>query len=855
MRRFTARLFSWFRRSRVEQELEDEIAVHLAMSVADERAKGLSHDEARVAALRRFGGASQTKEAFRDSLGFPILELAWRDLLFACRLLRRHPLFAACAIATVSFGVGANTAVMSLLESVLINPLGLRHTDRVMAVRTQFVKLGLLHAETSGVEFREMQSLTDTFSAVAAMEGRAWTWLVGDEASRLVGEAVTPDFFRVFGEDPASGRFFTSADNEFCVVLSDALWRTRFGSDPAAVGRTIWLDKKPYRIVGVAPARFRFPLTAQIWTPLPLEPGRLLDSERGRNLSLLLFARRRDDVSERQAHERVRRHVETVVFDDAARGGEFSRNGYDIELTNFDRYIARDVRRPLLLLWGAASIVLVTGCANIAGLLLARSASRRGEIAIRIAVGATRAQIVRQLLLESLVIGALGGGAGLLVARWALSLLTKLALFEPDLLSLASLDWRLLAYGFGLALLSSVLFGVAPTLQLLRKSQSVRTRQRRRSLDFFVAAEVCGAFVLIVTTTLLLRSLWAIERIDPGLDLQQVTTAFFLKPQNDPGFFDRLQSTLRASSGVQSAALASPVPFAERGVVSAVAIKNRPERGALGNAEGFQITPGYFQTLRIPLLRGRDLSGSDTAASPLVCLLDSRAAEQFFPGQDPIGQEVGMFKGWARVVGVVAATHGASLEGDTHPAVYYSFSQIPFFPWAAVLVRSQGPAESLIRAAVHQTNPSVAVYDVRSLEDRLSATLGTRRAMIRLLSTFGAISLLLAIVGLYGVTAQAASERTHEIAIRMALGARPTQILVPLMRRGLMSGLIGLTLGLGVFASAQRWLAGMLYTVPTFDPITLGTVTCGVLAMSLAAVWLPARRAAGSIPQRLLRHE
>jgi predicted permease len=690
------------------------------------------------------------------------------------------------------------------------------------------------------------------------MEGRAWTWLANDQASRLVGQAVTPDFFRVFGEHPASGRFFTPEDNESCVVLSDQLWHTRFGADPSAVGRTMRLDNTPYLIVGIAPAGFRFPTNAQIWTPLILEPGRLLDSERGRNRSLSVFARRKDGVSEAQAGERVRRFVDGLLFDDAAHGGELSRNGYDIEITNFGRYIAGDLRRPLLLLWGAASIVLLTGCANIAGLLLARSTGRRREIAIRIAVGATPSQIVRQLLLESLLIGALGGAAGLVVAGLALSLLTHLTLSGSGMLTLVSLDSRLLLYGLGLALVSGLLFGMVPAIQLVRHNQSAQLGHRRSrwSRDLFVAAEVCGAFVLIVMTTLLLRSLWAVVRIEPGFDPQSVTTAFFLKPQNDPGFFDRLQSTLEATPGVQSAALANPVPFADSGVISGLTIRNREEPvGALGNAEGFQITPGYFQTLRIPFLRGRNLAAADTATSPLVCVIDSRLAEQFFPGQDPVGHEIAMFKGWARVVGVVAAVRRTSLENDLRPAVYYSFAQISYFPWAAVLVRSKSSAEAIIRATVHQTNPSVPVYDVRSLEDRLGSTLGIRRAMIALLSTFGGISLLLAIVGLYGVTAQVVSERTREIGLRMALGARSTQILLLLMRQGLRSGLFGLVLGLGAVVYAQRWLAGMLYEVSAFDPITFGAAMCGVLVLVVMAVWLPARRAAGIEPQQVLRHD
>ena len=265
----------------------------------------------------------------------------------------------------------------------------------------------------------------------------------------------------------------------------------------------------------------------------------------------------------------------------------------------------------------------------------------------------------------------------------ALSLLTRFTLSGSAILTLVSLDSRLLMYGFGLALVSGLLFGMAPTIQLVRQSQTAQlARTRRRwSQDLFVAAEVCGAFVLIVMTTLMLRSLWAIERIEPGFDPNSVTTAFFIKPQNDPGFFDRLQSTLQASPGVQSAALANPVPFADSGVTSGFAIRNRQEQGGmLGSAEGFQVTPGYFQTLRIPFLRGRNFAASDTEASPLVCVIDSRLAQQFFPGQDPIGQEIAMFKGWARIVGVVAAIRGTSLEGDSRPAVYYSFRTDSILP-------------------------------------------------------------------------------------------------------------------------------------------------------------------------------
>jgi putative ABC transport system permease protein len=427
------------------------------------------------------------------------------------------------------------------------------------------------------------------------------------------------------------------------------------------------------------------------------------------------------------------------------------------------------------------------------------------------------------------------------------------------MLFLASMNWRLLAYGVALALVTGLVSGLAPAIQLLQRAQSsqlVRGR-RRRFQDVLVAAEVCGAFALIVTTVLLLRSLWAVERIELGFDPTGVTTAFFNKPQNDAGFYERLLAGLRASPGVQSAALANPIPFAESGIVSGFAVKNnQQESGLLGQALGVQITPDYFRTLHVPIVRGRNLTVSDTEGSPLVCLIDANLAEQFFPGQDPIGQEIAMFKGWARIVGVVGATRTASLDEARSPAtIYYSLHQIPFFPNAAVLVRSSGSADALIRAAVRQANPTVPVYDVKSLNERLTETLGVRRAVVLLLSCFGVISLLLAILGIYSVMAQVVAERTREIAVRIALGARRTQILSHIMGQGLRAGLCGLILGFLAISYAQRWYVGMLYHVGAFDPATVGSAIVAVLTLLAIAVWWPARRAARIDPHEALRHE
>ncbi len=766
----------------------------------------------------------------------------------------RQPGLSAAAVLTLALGVGANTAVVSVLQTALLNPLGLRQAGRVMAARVRIDKLQMRNVQASGVEFRELQAMTDAFSAVAAIEGRAWTSQVHGEGTRLVGQAVTPDFFRVFGEQPWLGRFFVPEDRE-AVVLSHDLWRSQFGSDPAVIGRALMLDGKPHRVVGVAPAGFRFPATAQAWTPLSLEPNRL--QRRGWMMTLWIFARLKEGVTPPQAADRIRRHVAAVSA--SAEGRELADLGYAIDLDPLAHFVAGDLRRPLWLLWAAAWVLLLTGCANVGGLLLARSAARRREMAIRISLGATRAQILRQLLIESLLLGLLGGAAGLLVAAFAVSLLPGLPLPGKHLLALVALDQRLLLYGLALALSSGLLFGMAPAVQLLRESQSsamVRSR-RRRFQNVLVTAEVAGTLVLVVGTGLLLRSLWAVQHLPPGFDPNHVTTAFLIKPENDPGFLPRLEEALRATPGLEAAALAFPVLFSGGGLTSSFKIRNRQRQPGEPewHGEAYLVSPGYFRTLRIPLLRGRQILDSDTASAPVVCLVDSVLAERFFPNQDPLGQEIAMYRGWARIVGVVGAIRGTTLEEGSRPVAYYSLPQVPFFQQAAIIVRSRGSAVPSIREAVRRTNPLVPLYDVKSMEERIGESLGLRRVMAWLVAAFGAISLVLATVGLHGVVAQVVSERTAEVGIRMALGAQPGQILAQFMRQGLRSGVVGILLGLAGAAYAQRWLTSLLYQIRPFDLVTFCSASLGILALLSLAVWRPARRASRIDPQAALRYE
>ncbi|HEX3746940.1 MAG TPA: ABC transporter permease [Bryobacteraceae bacterium] len=843
-------------RVRGGSELADEIRLHREMLEEEFVREGMSRKEAAHAAARQFGNAGAAADWSRDEWSFPRFDALWRDLVFALRLMWRQPLVTAAAVLTVAFGVGANTAMLSVLETVLLNPLGMGNTGGVMVARVHIDKLRMKHSTDSAVEFAEIHTMTDAFASAAAVEGRAWTYQTGGEVTRLLGRAVTPEFFEVFGVSPALGRFLNSDDRE-SVVLSYEMWQAQFGGSRDVLGRTLMLDDTPQRIVGVAPRNFRFPPDAAAWSPLILSAQRMSPTQRGNNMNLMVFARLRPGVTPTQASGRVSRYVDGLFS--APGGGDLKNIGYGIDLDPFSIYLAGEMRQPLWMLSIAALVVLLTACANVAGLLLTRSASRRKEIAIRLAMGATKGQIVRQLLLESTLLGGLGGLAGVGLAKIAIEFVKQMALPGRQVLAMVSLDAKMLLYGLAIALASGMLFGLAPAVQLLRDSQtSALARSRRRWFqDIFVSAEVAGAFALVVVTGLLLRSLWNVEQVQLGFQPHHVATAYFTKPKNDPTFEQRLQAALAGAPGVESAALAYPVPFTTGGLTSGFGIRNRqrlpgePE----WHGEAYFVSPGYLQTLRIPLLRGRNLVDSDDAGAPTVCLIDRNLADRFFANQDPIGQQIAMYKGWAQIVGVVSNVRADGLEEETRPVVYYSLAQIPYFAQSAAIVRSAVPVGNLLRDVIHRTNPAVPVFDAATMDERIGGFLGIRRVLAGLLLAFGGIALLLAAIGIYGVIAQVVSEQTREVGVRMALGARAGQILALFMRQGLYAGGIGLIAGLVATLLVQRWVSTLLYQVRALDAATLSVATAGIVAVLLAAVWLPARRASKIDPQNALRHE
>jgi len=850
-------LRAWSAQARLGRELAIEMQSHREMLEERFQAEGMSAREAQTAARRELGNDLLLREESRDVWGIGWLDTLFNDFKFAARLIRRQSVLSAAAVLTVALGVGANTAVMSVLETVLLHPLGLHDSASVLVATVRFDKLQMTGAEASGTEYRELLQMADIFSGVAAVEMRAWTLDLKGDPSRLTGRAVTPDFFRVFDERPKLGRFFVPQDRE-ALVLSYRLWQTRFGGESSVLGRMVVLDGNAHRVVGVAGPDFHFPVDAEAWTPLELSPQRMSLSERGNNMVLELVCRLRPGVTPKQAAERVNLYVKALKSPGAPDARDLTHLGYFIDLGSFAEYVAGDLKRPLSLLWTASLVVLLAGCANVAALLLSRVASRNREIAIRLAVGATRSRILRQLVIESLLLGLLGGLFGIALASGAVSSITHLAIPQRELLELTGLDLWLMLYGLAISMVCGLVFGLVPALQLLRPNQfsGMRRWGKHRFQSFYVGAQTAAALVLLVGAGLLLRSLWAVEQVRPGFDAENLSTARLVKPAGDPGFVERFNTELQAQPGKESAALAYPLPFTGEHLTSLFSIEGQQKRPGEPewHAEAHLVSPSFFETVRIPLLRGRRLLPSDDAKAPRVCVIDVAMAQRFFEHQDPIGQEIGMY-GRARIVGVVGTIHSGALDQQSRPAVYYPIIQLSFFPETGVVVRPARPGPALIRASIRRTNNSAAVFDVRTMTDRIGESLGIRRVLAQLVLVFGAICLALATVGLNGVAAQMVEERGAEIGVRTALGARPGQILRQFLLEGFRAGAVGLICGLAVTAFAQRWLSGLLFEVSPFDPLTFATSTLALLAILATAVYWPARRASRINPQSALRHE
>lgn len=865
---------SLLRRRRVDEDLDEELRFHVERMTEENVRRGMAPEEARLAARREFGGAMQIKEELRDLRGLNLVDAVSQDVRYGFRLLRKSPGFAAAAILTVALGIGATTAVFSVVYGVVLQPLPYPEPDRLVQLWSKLPRLGLDRAFVAPAVYRDWRDQSQVFEELALVRHIANFNLTRDgEPERLQGARVTASLFRVLGIAPMLGRAFRDDEErvgkERIVLLSHGLWRRRFEADPSIVGRDILLSGVKHTVVGVMGPTFQYPgREFQIWVPLTINPE---DYRTRANYSFLAVGRLRPGrtVQEAQAE------MDTI----AARLGQQypeSDQGVGVVAAPMLADAVRTVRAPLYVLLGAVGCVLLIGCANLANLLLARSLGRSSELVVRSALGAGRGRLILQSVAELVPIVALGGAAGLLVARWILALLIpRLPATMPRVEAIA-VNAPVLAFAFLALALTGLASGVWPALQVgrwdiaasLRESLRGGTTALRgtRLRDLLVVSQMAVAVLLVTGAVLLGRSLVALRQVAPGFRTEGVLSLHLAIPRSKHAddravadFCRRVLERVGALPGVASAGMVNRLPLggvAQIGSLEAEA--SALPTGRLESVDWRTVTPGYFRTLGIPLLQGRGFTEADADPARLVGIVDEQVARLAWPGQDPIGRRFRIPAPggpWVEIVGVVGHIRHDSLAEDTRPQVYWNYHQRAQDRMALVL-RTDGRPEALtpaVVAAIRAVDPEQAVYDVRTLAAVVDRSVAQQWLTTTGFALFAGTALVLASVGLYGVISYSVGRRSREIGVRMALGARRADVLLLVLRQGAALTATGGVLGLGGGLVLARVLAGQVYAVDVRDALSFSTAALVLGLVGLLATLLPARRAAGVDPMAVLR--
>jgi len=865
-----------------ESELSHELQSHIEMQIEDNLRAGMPPEEARRQAKLKFGGFESTKESYRDQRGLPWIETTLADLRYAARGLRHSPAFTVVAVLTLALGIGANTAIFSLVNQLLLHPPGIDHPERVVGLRTEYQKLNLAFNGSSAANLPDLRASANVFEHAAIAQRGDLNYTDGPNPERLRGSAVSAEWFDVFGAKPLLGRVFTSQEDQpnlnRVAVLSYGAWTKVFGRDPKVIGRMVQLNQTPHQIIGVMRADFEQPRNTDIWTPIGLDPKLYQPSNRF-NESFFLAARLKPGISFElgQAWMRV---LTDRVYDSGTTGAYIAKSSnWSISLVHFTDDSAGDNKAAVLLLLAAVGFVLLIACSNIAGLMMARTSARGRELAVRAALGAGRLRLLRQMLSESLLLGVAGGVAGLLLAAGAVRLLLLLAPEGVVAGVNASLDIYVMIFCAAATFAASLLFGVTPAWQVSRVDLqgSLKTEGRSNTLDsarqrfrsLLVVGETALALTLLVAAGLFVRSFVRLQTINPGFNPKGVMTAMYRLPSaqyaggRDQANFNRaLLANLRSAPGVVSAGLGYPMPFSGDPEAGSFDIEDHPagpnDPGPHGDRRF--ISPGYMETLSIPLKAGRYFTDQDRVDSKLVAIIDDALARQYWPHEDPVGKRVRLGEGapWMTIVGIVGHVMHSSLASDSGKGVMYLSLFQRSKPGASIAVKTYGDPNlmaAVIRDAVRAADPHQAVHTFGTMDYWVSRSLDTRRFGVRLLGFFGVTALFLAALGLYGVISYAVTQRTREIGIRMALGAERRSVISLVVGQGLRLSIIGVAIGIGFAALLGQYLQSLLFQVQSFDPWTIvGTAAAPIIA-GLLASYLPARRAVRVDPAITLRSD
>jgi putative ABC transport system permease protein len=811
----------------------------------------------------------------------------FQEARYGFRMLAKNPGFTLVVVLTLALGIGANSALFSVVNAVLLKPLPFADAERLVTVWNVNTKESGNGFSVSYPDFNDYRVQQQSFEQMAAFRTRDLTLTGMGEAARLRGATVTSDLFPLLGVAPQLGRVFTPEEDKagnHAAILSDTLWRTRFKADPNAVGRTVSINSQSYTIVGVMPPKFTFPISsdpAELWIGAAVDNeggGGALTNQRG-NHTIEVIGRLKPGATLAQAQAEMSRIAQAL---EKQYPGENPDTGA-LVVPFFERVVG-DVKLALLLLLGAVGCVLLIACGNVANLLLARAASRQKEVAVRAALGANRWRVVRQLLVESLLLALLGGGAGLLVAWWGTDLLLKLVPGGLPRVGETTLNARVLGFTLLISVVTGVLFGLVPALHSSRFDLVTTLKEGgrgagdggrgNRTRNALIVAQVAIAFVLLVCAGLLANSFWHLQQVNPGFDPKNVLTFRVSLPvtkyaQNEQveSFYQRLTSRVGALPGVTSVSATSVLPLSGQnsGVGFAIeGVPTEPNKPFPHESSLRIVQPGYFSTMKIPLMQGRDFDARDTLMGSQVVIINETLARKHFLGQNPIGRRINPSFGidqrgiqWREIVGIVKDVHHASLKEAADEESYVPHAQAPVNS-ITMVARTNNDPHNLIASVgreVSALDGELPIFNVRTLEETLSRSLAQQRFNTLLLVIFAGVALLLTAVGLYGVLAYSVTQRTHEFGIRLALGAQARNVLGLVLRQGMKLTLIGVGIGLIGALALTRLMAGFVFGIGVTDPMTFAGIALLLIVIALFACYIPARRATKVDPMIALRYE
>ena len=803
------------------------------------------------------------------------------DVRYGIRSLLKRPGSTLIALITLALGIGVNTAIFSVVDSILLRPLPFNDSERLVSIWEQGLGQGVTQNEVAPANFFDLRNQTNGFEAIGAHGPQDINLTGAGDPERLTGELVTANVLSILGVQPALGRTFLANEDQpgqhRVVVLSDALWQRRFNRDPSIVNSNIMLNGESFTVVGVMPRGFFYPLReTELWIPWAMEPEQA--SGRGDHY-LRLVARLKPGATVQQANAEV-----AAIGQRLAAEYPKTNEGLSFIVNSLHRDYVGDLRSPILIMFAAVGLVLLIACANVANLLLAQATTRRREIAIRIALGARRWTIVRQLLIESLLIATAGGVLAVLGALWGVEALAKLLPDSLSKLQNVGVDARVLLFTLGVSVLTALVFGGVPALLAARAKPGetlsdvardaaggTAGRYVRRML---VVTEVALAVVLLVGAGLLIRTFQLLRQVNTGFSTDNVLTMKmvlpmpkYAKPDARRAFYDETLRRVQELPGIESAGMITFLPLSFSGMNFSFSVEGQtsPSDMKLPFALYRVVSPDYFRTMNIPLQRGRFFDSHDNPDSPPVIMVSRQLAERYWPGQDPIGKRLKIGAAdspnpWLNVVGVVGDVRQAGLYGDPRMDLYSPYAQErrAFIAPRDLVLRTKGDAASVaasVRQAVWSVDKDQPISNVQTMDQVFSAAISQERFQALLLGLFAFLALVLACVGLYGVISYSVAQRTHEIGVRMALGARPGDVLKLVLRQGMGLTIVGLVVGIAIGSVATRVLSDMLFGVTARDPLTFVGVPALLLLVAFLACYIPARRATRIDPLVALRYE